>query len=307
MPTHSTARASSAKHKAVSLHIGLNAVSGDHYGGWTGELAACEFDANDMAAIGKSKGMKPTLLLTKKGTRANVLAGIRSAAKSLGAGDMFFVTYSGHGGQVPDVTGEEDDKQDETWCLYDGQLIDDELYFELSRFAAGVRILVLSDSCHSGTVTREGPPARASVADATPQQRPKLMPRSVALRTYRDHQAFYDKLQRDVAKAAGKSGVDPDTALASVAVSERRTALVKKFKPAVILVSGCQDNQTSMDGDHNGAFTEQVLKVWNHGAFTGSYASFHSRVRAGLPPTQSPKLFTLGKAAAFVGQTPFTV
>jgi hypothetical protein len=28
---------------------------------------------------------------------------------------------------------------------------------------------------------------------------------------------------------------------------------------------GCQDNQTSMDGDHNGAFTEQLLKVWNQG------------------------------------------
>jgi hypothetical protein len=251
--------------------------------------------------------MKPTLLLTKKGTRANVLAGIRSAAKSLGAGDMFFVTYSGHGGQVPDVTGEEDDKQDETWCLYDGQLIDDELYFELSRFAAGVRILVLSDSCHSGTVTREGPPARASVADATPQQRPKLMPRSVALRTYRDHQAFYDKLQRDVAKAAGKSGVDPDTALASVAVSERRTALVKKFKPAVILVSGCQDNQTSMDGDHNGAFTEQLLSVWNHGAFKGNYANFHAVIRSRMPATQSPNLFTLGTAGQFLAQLPFTI
>ena len=38
---------------------------------------------------------------------------------------------------MPDVTGEEDDKKDETWCLFDGQLIDDELYYELSRFAAG--------------------------------------------------------------------------------------------------------------------------------------------------------------------------
>ena len=107
-----------------------------------------------------SGSMKSTLLLTKKGTRAHALAAMRQAAKRLVSGDLFFLTYSGHGGQVPDVTGEEADKQDETWCLYDGQLIDDELYFELSRFAAGVRILVLSDSCHSGTVTRAMPPQR---------------------------------------------------------------------------------------------------------------------------------------------------
>src|SRR5262245_53968609 len=130
--------------KGASLHIGLNAVSGAAYGGWDGPLAACEFDANDMAAIAKSKRMKSTTLLTKKATRSSVLSGIRDAAKALTAGDFFFLTYSGHGGQVPDVTGDEADKQDETWCLYDGQLIDDELYFELSRFKSGVRILVLS-------------------------------------------------------------------------------------------------------------------------------------------------------------------
>ena len=45
--------------RGLSLHIGLNSVSGAAYGGWTGPLAACEFDANDMAAIAKSKGMKP--------------------------------------------------------------------------------------------------------------------------------------------------------------------------------------------------------------------------------------------------------
>jgi hypothetical protein len=59
-----------------------------------------------------------------------------------------------------------------------------------------VRILVLSDSCHSGTVTREAmlPPA------TIPTQRPKKMPDAVAMRTYREHQAFYDKLQKDVAR-----------------------------------------------------------------------------------------------------------
>ena len=81
--------------------------------------------------------MKPTVLLTKKATRAALLSGMRSAAKSLKAGDLFFMTYSGHGGQVRDSNGDEPDRKDETWCLYDGQLIDDELYFELSRFAAG--------------------------------------------------------------------------------------------------------------------------------------------------------------------------
>ena len=302
MASKSNAAAATTQPRGVSLHIGLNTVSPDAYAGWDGPLAACEFDANDMLALAKAKGMQPTVLLTKKATRANVLAGMRGAVKALQASDLFFMSYSGHGGQVPDVSGEEDDRKDETWCLFDGQLIDDELYFELSKFAAGVRILVLSDSCHSGTVTR-APPAPVTI----PGQRPKLMPASVAMRTYRDHQAFYDKLQQAVAKAAGKATVDPDTALATVAASGRLTAIVKDFKPAAVLISGCQDNQTAMDGDHNGAFTEQLLRVWNQGAFSGGYGSFHARIKAGLPPTQSPNLFALGKAGTFLAQTPFTL
>ena len=292
-----------SKAMGMSLHLGLNSVSGAAYGGWTGPLAACEADANDMTALAKQQGIRPTTLLTKKATRAAVLAEMRKAAQLLAEGDLFFLSYSGHGGQVPDVTGEEDDKKDETWCLYDGQLIDDELYFELGRFGEGVRILVLSDSCHSGTVTREAmmPPA------TNPSQRPKLMPEAVAMRTYREHKAFYDKLQQDVAAAAGKPLVDPDTALAQVAASGRLSGIVAKFNPAVILVSGCQDNQTSMDGEHNGAFTEQVLKVWNQGGFQGNYGNFHARVKARLPATQSPNLFTLGAAGEFLAQKPFSV
>jgi hypothetical protein len=291
------------KAQAVSLHVGLNGVSGAAYAGWDGPLAACEFDANDMAAIAKAQGMKSTLLLTKKASRDAVLGAMRSAAKTLAAGDLFFLTYSGHGGQVPDVSGDEDDKKDETWCLYDGQLIDDELYFELGRFKAGVRILVLSDSCHSGTVTRDAAMPVATI----PSQRPKLMPAAVAMRTYRDHQAFYDKLQLDVAAKAGAPVVDPDTAIAQVTASGRLSGIVAKFDPAVILVSGCQDNQTSMDGEHNGAFTEQLLRVWNQGGFQGNYANFHARIKARMPATQSPNLFTLGAAGTFLAQKPFSV
>jgi len=299
---HQAAARTKKRPQAHSVHIGINEVSAGHYAGWTGPLAACEFDAHDMAAIAKSRGMKSTLLLTRKATRAAVLAAIRKSARALADGDFFFLTFSGHGGQVPDVSGEEIDKLDETWCLFNGQLIDDELYFELSRFQAGVRILVLSDSCHSGTVVRAGRPP-----PGTPEQRPRIMPPAVGMRVYGENQAFYDQLQRDVAKAAGGRVSDPDTALANVAVSQRLTGIVTAFHPSLILISGCQDNQFSMDGNHNGAFTEQLLKVWNHGGYRGSYASFHARVRAALPPTQSPNLFTLGPAAAFLKQAPFTV
>jgi metacaspase-1 len=295
--------ATSRPARAMSLHIGLNAVDPKHYGGWSGPLAACEFDAHDMAAIAASRGMAASKLLTKQGTRKAVLAGLRKAAKALKAGDLFFLSYSGHGGQVADASGDEPDKQDETWCLYDGQLIDDELYFELSKFAAGVRVLVLSDSCHSGTVTRARPPP------PPPGTRPKLMPPELALRVYEQHRAFYDKLQHEVAQAAGRASLeDPDAVLATLAVQSGRVqSIAKRLRAAVILIAGCQDNQTALDGDHNGAFTAQLRRVWNDGRFAGNHAQWHAQIVAGMPPSQSPNFFVLGNAARFVAQRPFQV
>jgi len=302
------AKSRAARTRGVSLHIGLNAVNPKHYGGWSGDLVACEFDAKDMAALATLQKLKPATLLTKKATRASALNGIRAAAKLLGAGDLFFLTYSGHGGQMPDVTGEEDDKKDETWCLYDGELIDDELYNELGLFRAGVRIIVLSDSCHSGTVVRARVPETVAGIG-----RSKMMPPSVAMRTYTMHQAFYDKLQRQIASdARSVRDVDPDAALAQLhaGATQRLTRLAAKTKAAVILISGCQDNQTSLDGDHNGAFTEQLLRVWDNGRFRpkdGTYINLHAAIKAGMPSTQTPNLFTLGPAGRFSRQRPFTV
>ena len=290
-------------HSGRALHIGLNAVSPAHYDGWSGPLGACEFDAHDMAALATSKGMSSGTLLTTHATRKEVLSGIRAAAKALKSGDLFLLTYSGHGGQVDDeVNGDEDDGFDETWCLYDGQLLDDELYYELSQFASGVRVLVLSDSCHSGTVTRASVPSGVAAAG-----RSRMMPPDVARRTYEKNKAFYRKIQKATAALTKRKLPDPDTVLAGIAANPSLAKLVAKFKPAVILISGCQDNQTSLDGAKNGAFTEQVLAVWNNGGFQGSYVKFHADVRSALPASQSPNLFLLGKAAAFSREQPFTV
>jgi len=266
----------------ASLHIGLNAVDPKQYSGWDGQLTACEFDANDMQALAKAqKFTKVTKRLTKRATRNRVLADIKAAAKKLKRNDIFFLTYSGHGGQVPNTGNDfEPDGYDETWCLYDGELIDDELYAALKQFARGVRIFVLSDSCHSGTVLRA---AHFSALGLAPV-RPRMMPRDVALRVYMDHQKFYDKLQ------------------------PRSGAPRKRMRASAVLISGCQDNQTSADGDRNGLFTETLLAVWKSGKFKGDYHGFHQSIVKLMPPTQSPNYFTIGPTNhPFEEQKPFTV
>jgi metacaspase-1 len=89
--------------------------------------------------------------------------------------------------------------------------------------------------------------------------------------------------------------------------SGRIQSIAKKFKAAVILISGCQDNQVSLDGDHNGAFTGQLRRIWNNGKFSGNHSRFHAQIVAGMAASQTPNLFLLGPAGAFAAQRPFTV
>ena len=237
--------------KGISLHIGLNAVDPDQYEGWSGDLTACEFDANDMAALAKKRGFGAvTKLLTKKATSGSVIAAVTAAATKLKAGDIFWLTYSGHGGQLPDTNHEERDRKDETWCLYDRELVDDELYALWSNFKKGVRILVLSDSCHSGTVLRERPTG----------PRKRFMPPAVGARTYEAHKKMYDAIQK---RTAG---------------SEQA-----KMVASALLISGCMDNQESRDGDRNGLFTQTLKEVWKSGRFNGGYRTFRDHIVAQMP------------------------
>jgi hypothetical protein len=260
-----------------SLHVGLNFVDPRRYGGWDGELEACEFDARDMEDLALGRDISASVLLTRQATRSRVLAGVAAAAKALRAGDFFLLTYSGHGAQVPDVSNEEADGMDETWCLWDGELIDDEIYRALAAFRAGVRVVVLSDSCHSGTVVR-APRPRAR----QPRGRPRALPQAAARRAYLARQQFYDGIPR---------GASPQDIAA-----------------AVLLISGCQDHQLSMDGPDNGAFTGALLDVWDGGRFEGSYTDFHAAIRGQLPRTQSPNLMLMGTAApALAREQPFQI
>ena len=277
----------------ISLHIGLNAVDPAQYEGWDGALAACEYDAKDMLAIAKKRGFaRSNLLLTRQATAAHVITGIAEAAKTCKAGDLFLLTYSGHGGQVPDTNHDEKrlptglkDSYDETWVLYDRQLVDDELYVLWGRFRRGVRVLVLSDSCHSGTVTRALPSFLnpAGVPPGGPAIR--WLPLEQSLRVYRAHRQLYDAVQRD-----------------------NPTAEATRVRSAVLLISGCMDNQFSMDGPRNGQFTGTLRKVWNNGKYAGGHQSFRNAIASRMPSSQTPNFFAVGSATAkFETQVPFTI
>src|SRR6516225_1812209 len=144
-----------AKPKGISLHIGVNQADPIHYAGWKGALEACENDARDMETIARSQGFVAESLLGRAATSAVVVGAIERAAKELFEDDFFLLTYSGHGGQINDAGSDQPDGLDETWVLFDRQLIDDELYVAWSLFRPSVRVFVLSDSCQSGTMTKE--------------------------------------------------------------------------------------------------------------------------------------------------------
>jgi hypothetical protein len=283
--------------RGVSLHLGLNAVDPDHYGGWDGQLAGCENDANDMEALAASRGFTTSTMLTTAATAETASAAIAAAAEALAAGDIFLLTYSGHGGQVPDTNGDEGDHQDETWVLHDRELVDDELWALYGRFARGVRIVVLSDSCHSGTVTRElhyretylpHTAAIGAAGDATADQlRTKCLPKEVEERTYAAHRELYDGIQRSLPPGGGNKG---------------------DIGADVLLISGCADNQTSGDGPRNGVFTGNLLRVWQHGAFKGSYRELFQKLSPLMPSSQSPNYYRVGTVdEAFDRQAAFTI
>lgn len=129
------------------------------------------------------------MLLDGDATRQNIIDSINTFADMAEAGDFFITTYAGHGSLFPDDYSEEIDEKSMTFVdlwfgddhyvvpknYYDStivpvdadestsgkpwrnQILDDELYNLFSRFAAkGVKVVFVSDSCHSGTISKGG-------------------------------------------------------------------------------------------------------------------------------------------------------
>lgn len=266
----------------ISLHIGVDRVDHAVYGPDVTDLEVCEDDARAMAELAKSVGISTsTVLLGSAATREAVSNAIGAAAKTLHAGDSFLCTYAGHGAQLKvDKTArsgaEETDGYDEAWCLYDGALLDDELQDLWADFRAGVRVMVLSDSCHSGTVLR-----------ATSGVRMRALPRRTVDHLTKKKGPFYAAIQAAL----------PDPP--------------RDVSASVRLFAACRDHESAQEDDEHGAFTGAVLKTWNDGAFQGTHAEFLGAVGAaldalGLPMIQTPNHYFIGtKSDEWDAQRPF--
>ncbi len=139
-----------------ALCIGIN-----DYPGTASDLAGCVNDAGDWERELESRGFEVKKLLDQSATGVALREGIAHLLASAASGDCVVITYSGHGSFVPDKNGDEPDGTDECLCPHDvqakGVITDDELFDLLSDRERGVRLIMISDSCHSGTVSRFNP------------------------------------------------------------------------------------------------------------------------------------------------------
>lgn len=110
-------------------------------------------------------------MVNKEATKAGILTAFGNLSKRCKKGDIVYIHFSGHGQQITDVNGDEDDGWDEAWIPYDAMfaysssyrgenhLVDDEIAIWMSKIKQKIgdtgKLLVVVDSCHSGDSLRE--------------------------------------------------------------------------------------------------------------------------------------------------------
>ena len=185
------------------------------------------------------------------------------------SGDVLLLHYSGHGSSVPDDDNdEENDNRDEILCPTDldwyDPFRDDWLRNVFDGLKAGVSLTFVSDSCHSGTVTRAIEPPDAPLLE-------RYLPSPWDL-------------------AAVESGRDLTATtrgtLHKATEDERKARDIVPVDIPEVLISGCRDDQTSadahIDGGYAGALTYHLVEALTDAGAPLSYRDLHDQTCAKL-------------------------
>jgi hypothetical protein len=265
----------------TGLCIGIN-----DYPGTQNDLSGCVNDAQDWAGTLEGRGFTVRALLNAEATRANMMQAMLKLISAAKSGDSVIITYSGHGTSLPDTSGDERDGYDEGLCPYDiGQgnvLLDDEIHKIFAQRGPGVRVVLISDSCHSGSVTRAAVPDRNAVGP-----RARFLPPAVWLAADRPVKKTTGKIPPRVAGWPTSRGIAGG--LSSTAGD--------------LLLAGCRDSEFSYDADFGGrpcgAFSYYALKTLKALSPTGTYTDWYKAMRDYLPGSnypQTPQIFGVKRA-----------
>lgn len=161
----------------------------DHYPMFKGrDLRGCANDARQIAGLLTERFGFPArqirTLLNEQATKEAILGSLDDLVQQAGKDDVVVVHYSGHGSQMTDREGDEEDGMDETILPCDTgrdphpnrDITDDEIYAWLLKITeATPYVTLIFDCCHSGTIVRDGPDAElepVGVRWVEPDERP---------------------------------------------------------------------------------------------------------------------------------------
>lgn len=272
--------------KGYALIIGVEKLSDNYNIGGNGYLPQPPNDATTIANIALKKGFATQLLLTEDATRKNVIDHIIDLSKIAQEGDLVFIYYSGHGSQIEaDEKDEEEDMMNEAWCLYDGLLIDNELHHLWRYFTAGLRIFFVSDSCHSGTMTKSCPVTPNSETKGNHLQ-PKYISHLLTKEIYSKNKVSYKKDFEDL-------GQPP----------------YQEINVPILSFAGCEDAQCSyaLSSSKLSIFTEEFKRLFENPEKTYTYSEALQQLKDAVShivgQMQTPYLFSTGNGDSFMGQT----
>ncbi len=253
--------------RGTSIHIGVNLPAS------TSEcaLSRSEDNAWKMAELAKQAGYGAIHVLRGADATRSAVGGLLSAAaQALEPGHTLFVTFSGHGSHVPDADGDERDGWDETWCLHDADLVDDELA-EIWRLAApGTRVLVVAESCFGGGSERDGDDVLALHPGLSPVLDPPV---------YRSAEPVW----RGV-----KQFAQPESSCIPRAPSHD-----DGIRASLLVLAAAAEAQKAREG----LYARHLLALWNGGEFRDSFCALHQRLCERVQrdnPVQEPQIAMLG-------------
>jgi hypothetical protein len=241
--------------------VGIN-----DYPGTNSDLNGCVNDAQDWAKALEERGYEVRVLLDKQARLKNIVEALNQLVGDASGGDSLVFTFSGHGSWLPDDSGDEPDGRDEMLCPYDVNdeqyLMDDMLAEIFDGKPRDARLYFISDSCHSGSVSRF---AADPVGGRDRMPKIRLLP---PLEFVKD-----------------------EDMRARIPIAARTPTFSRGSKYPALLLSGCKDVEFSYDADFggraNGAMTRAALEALAANPQTPQ--EWFKAIRKRLPSQQYPQ------------------